>query len=300
MSELKQKTEPEKKEGFIQKMMVLKDAPRELWVIYLAKLLEILSYGLMMSTVTLWLSSDLGLTDTGAGDVVAWWSTIITLTTLAVGSLVDAIGIRKSFLLGFIVCLVTRGVVTVSTHQWVAMGIMLGGIYGAQYLGNRMTVSADPSTRTMGFVLGSSLSGIALSYIVGSAAVLSSQVFGNPYNLILQAGGLVFLTMLGMVAYLMTGPKELNWLRAGLSVLFLPMLGLMAVVWLFPIGGTIGLVFAGLFVVVSAGGLLWSLNRVMHTMDTSQATAAAFMISTGVVILFWNLLALLSRLTSRN
>jgi FtsH-binding integral membrane protein len=186
------------------------------------------------------------------------------------------------------------------THRWVAMGIMLGGIYGAQYIGNRMTASTDPSTRTMGFVVGSALSGIALSYILGSAAVVSSQVFGNPYNLIVQAGGLVLLTMLGMVAYLMTGPKELNWLRAGLSIMFLPMLGLMAVVWLFPIGGTMGLVFSALFVLISAGGLLYSLNRVMHTMDTSQATAAAFMISTGVVILFWNLLALLSRLTSRN
>ena len=131
MSELKQKTEPKKEEdSFYQKLIVLKDAPRELWVIYIAKLLEILSYGLMMSTVTLWLSSDLGLTDTGAGDVVAWWSTIITLTTLAVGSLVDAIGIRKSFLIGFIVCLVTRGVVTVSTHQWVAIpfGLMVMAI----------------------------------------------------------------------------------------------------------------------------------------------------------------------------
>ncbi len=131
MTDPKQKTEPEqKKETFVQKLAVLKGAPRELWVIYIAKLLEILSYGLMMSTVTLWLSSDLGLTDTGAGDVVAWWSTIITLTTLAVGSLVDAIGIRKSFLIGFIVCLVTRGVVTVSTHQWVAIpfGLMVMAI----------------------------------------------------------------------------------------------------------------------------------------------------------------------------
>ena len=57
---------------------------------------------------------------------------------------------------------------------------------------------------------------------------------------------------------------------------------------------------AGRLVEESPGGLLYSLNRVMHTMDTSQATAAAFMISTGVVILFWNLLALLSRLTSRD
>ncbi len=51
-----QKTEPE--ESFVGKFLVLLDAPRELWIIYIAKLLEIVSYGLMMSTVTLWLSSE--------------------------------------------------------------------------------------------------------------------------------------------------------------------------------------------------------------------------------------------------
>ncbi len=124
------KSPPEEEGSFIDKFLVLLSAPRELWVIYIAKLLEILSYGLMMSTVTLWLSSDLGLTDTGAGDVVALWSTLITLTTLAVGSLVDAIGIRKSFLLGFLVCLVTRGLVTVTTMKWVAIpfGLMVMAI----------------------------------------------------------------------------------------------------------------------------------------------------------------------------
>lgn len=185
-------------------------------------------------------------------------------------------------------------------HRYVALGIMLGGIYGAQFIGNRMTASEDSGTRTMGFVIGSAMSGMALSYIVGAAAVVSAQAFGNPFNLILQAGGLVFLTMLGMVAYLMSGPKELNWLRAGLSVLFLPMLGLMAIMFFFPVGGTLGLVFSGLFVLVSAGSLLFSLNSVMHTMPTHMSTAAAFHISTGIVILFWNILALLMRLTSRD
>ncbi len=190
--------------------------------------------------------------------------------------------------------------VSALSHRYVALAVMLGGIYGAQFIGNRMTASADSGTRTMGFVLGSALSGIALSYVVASAAIVSASAFGNPYNLILQAGGLVFLTMLGMVAYLMSGPKELNWLRAGLSVLFLPMLGLMAVMWFFPVGGAFGLIFSGLFVLVSAGSLLYSLNQVMHQMPTSMSTAAAFSISTGIVILFWNILALLMRLTSRD
>ncbi|MCO4769860.1 MAG: Bax inhibitor-1/YccA family protein [Deltaproteobacteria bacterium] len=186
------------------------------------------------------------------------------------------------------------------THRWVSLGIMLGGIYGAQFIGNSMTRSANPGTQTGGFVVGSALSGIAISYVLLQAAALSAGVFGNPYNLILQAGALVGMTLLGMVMYLMTGPKELSMLRAGLSVLFLPMLGLMAITWFFPVGGVMGLVFSAIFVLVSAGGLLYSLNNVMHQMSTNQATAAAFMISSGIVILFWNILVLLMRLTSRD
>ena len=186
------------------------------------------------------------------------------------------------------------------TQRWVMLGIMLGGIYGAQFIGNSMTASPDASKQTAGFVIGSALSGVAISYVLLQAAAVSAGAFGNPYNLMLQAGGLVGLTFVGMVMFLMTGPKELNWLRAGMSVMFLPMLGLMALTWFFPVGGTMGLVFSGIFVVVSAGGLLYSLNSVMHTMTTTQSTAAAFAISSGLVILFWNVIVLLMRLTSRD
>jgi FtsH-binding integral membrane protein len=187
----------------------------------------------------------------------------------------------------------------VLAQRWVSLGIMLGGIYGAQFIGNKMTASPDADTRTSGFVIGSVLQGVALSYIVGAAAVMSAQYFGDPFVLVGQAGGLVFLTVLGMVAYLMSGPKELNMVRGALSVLFLPMLGLMVVTWLFPIGGTLGIAFAGIFVAVSAGSLLYSLNQVMHRMGLNQSTAGAFFISTSIVILFWNVLSLLMRLTSR-
>jgi FtsH-binding integral membrane protein len=187
----------------------------------------------------------------------------------------------------------------VLAQRWVSLVIMLGGIYGAQFIGNKMTASSDADTRTSGFVIGSVLQGLALSYIVGAAAMTGAAVFGNPAILIMEAGGLVFLTVLGMVGYLMSGPKELTLVRGALSVLFLPMLALMAITWVFPIGGVMGLVFGGIFVAVSAGSLLYSLNQVMHRMSVTQSTAAAFYISTSIVVLFWNVLSLLMRLTNR-
>lgn len=214
MTQKKSPPKPPEEEGsFIDKFLVLLSAPRELWVIYIAKLLEILSYGLMMSTVTLWLSSDLGLTDTGAGDVVAWWSTIITLTTLAVGSLVDAIGIRKSFLLGFIVCLVTRGVVTVSTHQWVAIpfGLMVMAI-GEAMMVPVMTAGVKKYTnvkqRSMAFAgyyvlmnVGFLISGLTfdkLRHYLGEYGSMSVPLLGDlsTYRIILLVSFLVTIPAL--------------------------------------------------------------------------------------------------------
>lgn len=113
--------------SFIGKFTVLKGAPRELWVIYLTKILEILAYGMMSPTIVLWLSSDLGYNDARAGYFVAAWSTIMSFFTVLVGSLTDAIGIRKAFLFGFGVCLLSRGVMAFSVEKWVVLpfGLML-------------------------------------------------------------------------------------------------------------------------------------------------------------------------------
>jgi MFS family permease len=109
----------------LDKFMVLRGSPRELWIIYTTKVLEIIAYGLMSSTLVLWLSADLGFSDAKAGDTIAIWSTIMTLVTVLVGSLVDTIGIRKSFLIGFWMCLIPRGVMTVSDDTTIALAFGL-------------------------------------------------------------------------------------------------------------------------------------------------------------------------------
>ena len=113
--------------AFISKFTVLHGAVRELWIIYVTKVLEILAYGMMSSTIVLWLSSDLGYSDSQAGYMIAVWSTIISLFTVLVGSLTDSVGIRKSFLMGFGVCLVSRAFMTFSTSKWIVIpfGLML-------------------------------------------------------------------------------------------------------------------------------------------------------------------------------
>lgn len=116
---------PPKQESFLDKFLVLKGAVRELWVIFGTKILSIVAYGLVNSTLVLWLSSDLGFSDVNAGFVVATWSTIMTLFTVAVGSLVDAIGLRKALVIGFVVCIFARGVMSFSDNPFVALPLGL-------------------------------------------------------------------------------------------------------------------------------------------------------------------------------
>ena len=119
-------TGTQEEESFIGKFMVLKGAARELWLIFGTKVLTILAYGLVgTSTLGLWLSSDVGLSDQNAGIVIASWSSVLTLFTVMVGSLVDAVGIRKSLLAGFGLCVLARFVMSFFSVPWIALPLGL-------------------------------------------------------------------------------------------------------------------------------------------------------------------------------
>ena len=107
---------------FLKKFSMMVSAPRELWIVYGAYIMENLAYKVgAASVLSLWLSSDLGFNDVKAGAMIATWSAIMTLITVLVGSLTDALGIRRTFLLGFIICLVSRTVMALSVNRWVAL-----------------------------------------------------------------------------------------------------------------------------------------------------------------------------------
>lgn len=109
----------------VSKILVLKGAVRELWVTYLVYCIDVVAYGLMSSTLVLWLSSDLGFNDANAGYMIAIWSSLLTLFSVMVGSLTDAIGIRRTFLVGYIVVIGARFFMMVSTAKWIAIGLGL-------------------------------------------------------------------------------------------------------------------------------------------------------------------------------
>ncbi len=154
--------------------------------------------------------------------------------------------------------------------------------------------------KVAGFLLGSTFEGISMGWLLLTAVLLGTQS-GDPFGLIGLALGLTFLTAGGMTAYVWTKPREFKLLGAALSALFIPMLILMGVGFVFPglFGGPVGLLVAVAFVAISAGGLLYQINAVVHRLHTHQHIEGAYLVTMAVLILFWNVLSLLMRLNRR-
>ena len=113
---------PAAPESFLAKFTVLLGAVRELWIVFALVILTNLAYRLVNFTLSLWLTSDLGFSDAKTGLVVMIWSAGLTLAIVLVGSLTDALGLRKTFLLGFALCIISRVFLTFTTVKWLALG----------------------------------------------------------------------------------------------------------------------------------------------------------------------------------
>ena len=111
--------------GFIGRFMVLKGAARELWLIFLIKWLSITAYSITNKTFVLWLSSDFGYSDKAAVGMVGVWAMTMTGMTIMIGALADAIGLRKSFLLGVYICIIARAAMVIGNVKWLALGVGL-------------------------------------------------------------------------------------------------------------------------------------------------------------------------------
>jgi FtsH-binding integral membrane protein len=182
--------------------------------------------------------------------------------------------------------------------RWPSLIVILCAWGVANYLVRPLVFSDSSATRWVGFLTGAAAEGVAMGYLLLGAVLIGTQA-GNPLLLVLEAGGLTGLTCLGMLAYLMTGPKELSMVGALMSALTLPMLLLMALTFIFPIGGPFGILISLVFVGISAGGLLYQINGVMHRLSTDMVIPGSYMITLGMLALFWNILVLLMRLNRR-
>lgn len=127
---------------FLTQFTVLFGAVRELWIIFGVKLIGILAYSVLNSSLVLWLSADLGYDDRHAGYIVAAWSTVMTLFTVLVGSLTDAVGLRKTILVGLYLCVGARAVMTFSATPVLIFAAGLLPLAFGEALGTPVLVAA--------------------------------------------------------------------------------------------------------------------------------------------------------------
>lgn len=181
----------------------------------------------------------------------------------------------------------------VLTPMFSLIGIM-GSFAIAQWIAPKMVFGDQ---KVLGFLLGTVFEGISFGWLL-LAAVMQGMSSGEPFNLIGSALVLTGMTGAGLTAYVWSNPREFKLLGAALSALFVPMLILMGVSFVFPsfFGGALGTGLAGLFVLISAGGLLYQINTVLHKLRTDMHIEGSYLITMGVLVLYWNILTLLMRL----
>jgi uncharacterized YccA/Bax inhibitor family protein len=188
----------------------------------------------------------------------------------------------------------------VLTNQWVALGVMFGMFFFAQNIAASMVY--DGQNKQLGFITGTIAQGIAMGYLLLAAVAVSGAAYGaeglGAFTIVAQAMGLTMLTAVSMVGYLWSNPRDLTLVGSTMRVMALPMLAMMVLTAVFPVGGVIGLVISFAFVAMSAAGLMYQLNQVLHSLPAHMHVEAAYSVTLGLLVLFWNLVVLLMRLTS--
>ena len=126
----------------VSKFAVLKGAARELWLTFAMKFLNYAAYAVTNFTLKLWLSHEFGFSDQLALRIVFGWAVLMTMVTLLVGPLTDAIGLRRAFFLGIWVCLLARVVMIFSSAPWIAVIFGMFPLAVGEALGTPVLVAA--------------------------------------------------------------------------------------------------------------------------------------------------------------
>ena len=86
----------------------LRGSPRELYLLFFTKVTEYSAYGAANMAFVLYLHNDIGLSDIAAGSYIGAWSLGLTGLTMVVGAVCDAIGVKRTLLIGCYALLISR------------------------------------------------------------------------------------------------------------------------------------------------------------------------------------------------
>ena len=113
------------KTSAIEDLKALFQGPKDIWIIYLATLLEYLGIFSFLQTLPLWLSGDHGMSDKQAGWWASTFSMMVTLFMFFVGGLADTFGVRRMLIVSFALAAVTRLGMSAAGSQTMAIAALL-------------------------------------------------------------------------------------------------------------------------------------------------------------------------------
>jgi MFS family permease len=136
----------------------LRNSPREMFILFTTKLIEYSAYGAINLTFVLYLSADCGLGDISAGSFIGGWSMLLTLVTAFVGAVCDAIGIKKTLLIGAVALVFARIFLPLTNNP--AIAALFGFVpmaFGIAITGPVLSVGIRRYTTKEGAALGFAL-----------------------------------------------------------------------------------------------------------------------------------------------
>jgi len=186
----------------------LAGSPRELWFTFSLKLFSVTAYKLITVVLVSYLMKDCGVKDSQAQWLFGIWGMFMSISTLLSGSLTDALGLRRTLLIGLTLCLVTRVVMIVSSNTWVVLGCGLIPLAIGEALCTPVLVAAtrrytSTTQRSVAFSVFYAILnlGFMFAYFVRDAVQSS---IGSGVGSLLLAGGamstqrILFLVSLGV------------------------------------------------------------------------------------------------------
>lgn len=94
--------------NYFEEFKVLKEVKKDFWFVNAIQFFDGLAYFSMIIVITLYLTKNIGMDDVNSGFWVGVFTLMVSVFIMMVGSICDAIGIKRSYILGFAVLVVTR------------------------------------------------------------------------------------------------------------------------------------------------------------------------------------------------
>jgi len=168
--------------NYFAEFKVLRTASKDFWLVNILNFLDGMAYFSMMNVFSLYLTRNCGFSDFDSGKWIGIWSLLITAFVFGIGSICDAIGIKKTFGIGVVLLLGSRlayGLVPLfvkdsATLQGIIILLMITLSFGTAIMGPVMSAAirrfTTPENRSTGFNIwyllmnvGAILSGFAVT-----------------------------------------------------------------------------------------------------------------------------------------